>query len=266
MNDNKKKAVKYTPGGGSDRGGLVWMIAGVVIVAVVVLGLVIFSQNKKDDAPSADHSPKATISNGVVAVKDDGVEFRSKDAAASKSAMGIDVYTDFRCPYCAKMEASSGVALGDAVSDGKAVITIRSMHFLDNMMRSDYSLRAVAAFRTVAAEGNADRAWKFHEKLMAEQPAETQTAHEWTNDEFADWAKELGASEETVARIRSGAEVDAAKAASEKAQEKLKGATGKIGSPAVLVADKQINADFYSSAAWLEDVLAQGRNTPAKEN
>jgi protein-disulfide isomerase len=57
----------------------------------------------------------------------------------------VDAYIDFLCPYCRRLEQSSGPALARLVADRRARVAYHPMNFLDAASTTNYSTRAAAA-------------------------------------------------------------------------------------------------------------------------
>lgn len=199
-------------------------VAIAVIVAVIVVGIMMYSKNS---ATQADGYGTSTLS--VATVDDAGVVTVSNGSPE----LSLDVYEDALCPICADFEAQYGQQMAKAVDDGQLELKFRMVDFLNAASFSkDYSTRAYAALMTVAEEDGANPGvfMSFHTAIFdsKNQPREN-GSKDLTNEELADIAADAGASEETQQLIADGTHVAAAAANAQSNLETLREAAAKVG-------------------------------------
>ena len=132
------------------------MIGGVVLVilAVVVGG---FLLNRARDTSAQVSAPAAGSG-------DYGVTIGDKNAPHT-----VVIYEDFICPYCGELERATHTELADLADQGKVYVEYRPF----NLLQTDYSVDAAAAFKVVLDKSGPGVAKKFHDLLYAEQPEES---------------------------------------------------------------------------------------------
>ena len=158
---------------------------------------------------------------------------------AADNAVTIDVYEDPMCPACAQFEEQFGQQINQAVDDGKLILNVHMLNFLNPQSASgDYSTRAIAATLCVAQHSGSQPGvyLTFKEKLYAPgtQPAEGGSG-DLSNQQLADLATAAGASQAAADCITSGSEVPAAAAAAQASQDGLSAAIrSRCRTPSVL--------------------------------
>ncbi|MFE4970855.1 DsbA family protein [Kitasatospora sp. NPDC056651] len=83
----------------------------------------------------------------------------------------LEVYEDFRCPFCEQLETTTGKALQQLADDGTYKIEYHLATFLDNNLGGKGSRTALAAAGAALNEG-VDKFKAFHDVLYANQPDE----------------------------------------------------------------------------------------------
>ncbi|WP_354639929.1 DsbA family protein [Kitasatospora camelliae] len=83
----------------------------------------------------------------------------------------LEVYEDFRCPYCAQLETTAGPAVQQLADDGTYKIEYHLATFLDQGLGGKGSRTALAAAGAALNEG-VDKFKQFHDVLYANQPDE----------------------------------------------------------------------------------------------
>lgn len=87
----------------------------------------------------------------------------------------LSVYEDFRCPFCEKLETTTGKAIQQGADDGTYKIEYHLATFLDNNLGGKGSRTALAAAGAALNEG-VDKFKAFHDVLYANQPQESSDA------------------------------------------------------------------------------------------
>jgi protein-disulfide isomerase len=90
----------------------------------------------------------------------------------------LDVYEDFRCPYCDQLEKADGQTIQQLADGGLFKIQYHMGTFLDGNLGGDGSMKALTAAGAALNEG-VPKFKAFHDMLYANQPGEQ-------DDAFAD--------------------------------------------------------------------------------
>lgn len=246
---------------GGDRTQLIiGGIALVVIVAVIAVGIMMYSKNSATPGDGYGTSTKS------VATADDtgGVTVSNGDAA-----LKLDIYEDALCPICADFEHQYGQQIAKAIDDGQLQVDFHMVDFLNGSSFSgDYSTRAYAALLAVAKnEGSKPGLFmSFHTAIYdaKNQPKENGSS-DLSNDQLAKLAGEVGVSEATQKLIADGSEVDAATKDAQTNMDALRTATAKVGrnagTPTVVGADGiPISTNDVN---WLTNLLPAAQSTEA---
>ena len=231
----KNGSAKYVPRKTSNTTTYVLGAVALVVIAVVVIGGIIWQSNRSE--PRNDGYGSVQNADVQVQLQDKGVVRLGLPSAART----IDVYEDPMCPYCGQLEQTHGQEIAKAVDDGKLAVNYHIVDFLNQLSRSgDYSTRAVAASECVAEGGDAIAYGKFHSQIFSKdgQPRERGSS-DHTNDELAAIAKDAGANDSVQKCISSGSKVDSAKANAEAASQQLS-ALGGQGTPTVFDGTKSV--------------------------
>ena len=147
-------------------------IVGVASAAVLALAAgVAFAVGGSDGGAQAS-GPLVVPANASGA---DGtvVTYGKADAAHT-----LQVYEDFRCPYCQQLETTDGPTMQSLADDGTYKIEYHLATFLDKGLGGKGSRTALAAAGAALNEG-VDKFKQFHDVLYANQPDER-------DDAFAD--------------------------------------------------------------------------------
>ncbi|MFG3053239.1 DsbA family protein [Kitasatospora sp. NPDC048239] len=95
----------------------------------------------------------------------------------------LEIYEDFRCPYCEQLETTNGKTIQQLADAGTYKIEYHLATFLDKGLGGKGSRTALAAAGAALNEG-VDKFKQFHDVLYANQPDER-------NDGFADTGRLL---------------------------------------------------------------------------
>lgn len=241
----KVKAAKYNPQPQSSK--TTYLLGGlaIVVIAVVVIGLVVWQGNKN----KTQNAGYGTVRDAAVQVMDHGVVRVGKPDAKTT----IDAYEDFLCPACAQYERIYGQAVNQAVDEGKIAVRYHMLDFLNSHSASkNYSDRAAGAAMCVAETGDGSVFSKFHTMLFepGTQPEESGSS-DLSNAQLADVAKKAGASPAAVDCISSGAKVDAAAQAAQYGISELEKKMGSVGTPTIYNGDQKVDV---SDPNWLTSI------------
>lgn len=170
---------------GSDRTKVIAGIAVVAVLAIAVIGYVVFQQMKPSTS-GAEAIPLAPADHTISApaVRDGNTVLVGKDTAT----VTVDVYEDFLCPICGTFEKTYGATIKQAVDDGKVKIRYHILPMLNNRSNPPgYSADSANAGLCVADEGKFNA---FHAALFAKQPEEGEAGY--TKDQLIKLGKDLG--------------------------------------------------------------------------
>ncbi|MFB6894164.1 DsbA family protein [Kitasatospora sp. NPDC056327] len=87
----------------------------------------------------------------------------------------LEVYEDFRCPFCEQLETTTGPTVQQLADAGSYKIEYRMATFLDQGLGGKGSRTALAAAGAALNEG-VDKFKQFHDVLYANQPDEREDA------------------------------------------------------------------------------------------
>ncbi|MEO7125049.1 MAG: thioredoxin domain-containing protein [Nakamurella sp.] len=241
---------------------IIGAVAILIIIAVIVVGLVMYSKNNAvQGAGNVSTKSVATMSApGEITVSN------------GSPALKLDVYEDALCPICADLEHQFGGQMAKAVDDGQLTLTYKMVDFLNSSSHSGtYSARALAALMTVAkVDGAKPGVWMaFHTALYNadNQPKEGGTT-DLSNAQLADLAGKLGASADAKKQITDGVEVSAATASATANLASLTAAAAKVGRGAgtPTVTKDGVPVDT-NDTAWLTNLLPKSESsTPTSSN
>ncbi|KJK50412.1 hypothetical protein UK23_10415 [Lentzea aerocolonigenes] len=179
------RAVAQARTSGSDRTKVIAGIAVVAVLALAVIGYVVFQQMKPSTSATGaipQTSPDHIIS--APAVRDGNTVLVGKDTAT----VTVDVYEDFLCPICGTFEKTYGTQIKTAVEDGKVKIRYHVLPMLDRLSKpAGYSSLSANAGLCVADEGKFN---EFHGALFSFQPEEGEAGY--TADQLIQLGKDLG--------------------------------------------------------------------------
>ncbi|HEY2197792.1 MAG TPA: DsbA family protein [Mycobacterium sp.] len=151
----------------------------VVIFAVVLVGYIVISHDKK------------TAANGARAVRVTSSKLVTKDGSHDPKAV-VTFYEDFLCPACGNFERGFGPTVSKLIDDGAIAADYYMVALLSRPQNQDYSSRAANAAYCVADE-SIDAFRRFHTALYTKdiQPSETGTSFP-DNAKLIELAREAG--------------------------------------------------------------------------
>ncbi|MGW2254645.1 DsbA family protein [Kitasatospora sp. NPDC001660] len=138
--------------------------AGAAVLAVVA-GVAFAVSGSSGSSDSASDGPLVVPAN---AGGTDGTVITYGRADAPHT---LEVYEDFRCPYCEQLETTTGKAVQQLADAGTYKIEYHLATFLDNNLGGRGSRTALAAAGAALNEG-VDKFKQFHDVLYANQPDE----------------------------------------------------------------------------------------------
>ncbi|WP_405359000.1 DsbA family protein [Kitasatospora sp. NBC_00085] len=149
-------------------------VVGAATAAVLALaaGVAFAVGGSSGPGDAAAHGPLVTPANASGA---DGtvITYGKGDAPHT-----LEIYEDFRCPYCERLETTDGKTIQQLADAGTYKVEYHLATFLDQGLGGKGSRTALAAAGAALNEG-VDKFKQFHDVLYANQPDER-------NDSFAD--------------------------------------------------------------------------------
>jgi protein-disulfide isomerase len=235
--------------GGSDRTKVIAGIAVVAVLAVAVIGYVVYEQMKPSTSASdtialapADHTISAP------AVREGNTVLVGKDTAT----VTVDVYEDFLCPICGTFEKTYGTDIKKAVEDGKVKIRYNILPMLNRLSKPEgYSTESANAALCVADDGKFNA---FHAALFNSQPEEGDAGY--TKDQLIKLGKEVGVTsagfESCVRNQTYKSQLDELMSKTSNDPVLRDGETGRFrGTPSVASGGKLVDLDNKN---WLSDL------------
>ncbi len=240
------KSTKVSNPNSKGGSGFIWAIVAVVAIAAVVIGYIVMSGQGKKTEHLADREIIDVAFESEFS--DNAVTLKSADAKADAEV--VDLYEDFSCSYCGQLAVNTDEQMQAAIEDGDLVVNVRTLNFLDRGSIDGHSTRAAAAVLALAEAGETDAYWNLRAYLMEDQE---ELYNKWSNDDFADAAKQFGASDETVEKIRSGENVEPTNTLATANADKLNAETGSVSSPRVIQDGEDVPGNDINQ--WLDVVL-----------
>jgi protein-disulfide isomerase len=167
------------------------LTAIVVIFAVVLVGYIVISHDKKGSG-SASRAVRVTSSKLV-----------TQDGGHDPKAV-VSFYEDFLCPGCGNFERTFGPTVSKLIETGAIAADYYMVGILDSPRNKNYSSRAGAAAYCVANEST-DVFVRFHTALFSKelQPSETGSTFP-DNARLIELAREAGAAGKVPDCVKSG--------------------------------------------------------------
>lgn len=228
--------------------GFLWAIVAVVVIAIAVIGYIIYSGQGARTEHLADREFEQVGFEADFA--GDTVTLAAGNVA--EDAPEVELYEDFSCPYCATLAENTDEDMKNAIEDGQLVVNVHTLNFLDNGNADGHSTKSLAALLAIEETGDPALYWNYRSVLMEEQE---DIYNKWSNDDFANAADELGAPGEVVDAIRDGAYTEQAVEVGESNAARLEEQTGNVSSPRVLQNGQDVEVQDINQ--WVEAVVGQ---------
>ncbi|MFS8103515.1 DsbA family protein [Lentzea alba] len=180
-----RAVVQARTSGGSDRTKVIAGVIVVVLLAVAVIGYVVYDSMQSKPSPDAA-IPQAPADHTISApaVRDGNTVLVGKDTAT----VTVDVYEDFLCPICGTFEKTYGTDIKKAVEDGKVKVRYHILPMLNRMSKPEgYSTESANAALCVADDGKFNA---FHAALFNSQPEEGEAGY--TKTQLINLGKAVG--------------------------------------------------------------------------
>jgi protein-disulfide isomerase len=216
------------------------VVAVLAALAVVVVVAVVVTLSGRSSTASVAATYPVRLEGAVVV------------AGQQTARTTVDIYEDYLCPVCARFEQTYGSDITQALNDGQIQVRFHGVAILSSASKpAGYSQRAGnAALCSVDAKIFP----AYHQRLFTDQPAEGSAGK--SNDELVALGRELGAQGDFENCVRSGKNIDAVVAETNRAiaNAALRGPQG-FGTPTVLVGGQKVD---LSNSNWLQDAIQRG--------
>jgi protein-disulfide isomerase len=235
--DASKKIATVTPKAGPNP-VIIGAVIAVVVILAVVLAIVIGSSSKSSSGAGASGK---VVPVGVVGGADGGI--LANPGAVKGNAPTLDLYEDFQCPTCARLEAAMGAQLATIAKAGKVKLVVHVLSFLDGNLKNDSSSRAANA---AACAADAGKFLEYHGNVFAAQPAQEGVGY--TDAQLTEFAKASGISGPALTtwqQCTSSGQHDKYVTDVQTGSEKA----GVFGTPTVKLNGKDITKTLTSAAA-----------------
>lgn len=214
--------------------GFLWALLALIVIVAVVVGYIVISGRDAKNNEFADREREAVSFSSSI----DGSSIVLKSDNAAGDAKVVDLYEDYSCPHCRDLAEATDADMKQLIEEGKIIVHVRSLNFLDNAPGGNSS-RAGAAAYTIAESGDTETYWNYRTLLMDEQE---NIYGQWDNAKFGNVASQLGASEDVAQQITDGANMDAfANDVAAPNATKLEQDGGSVSSPRVFVDGKEVD-------------------------
>ncbi|WP_225564792.1 DsbA family protein [Isoptericola luteus] len=177
---------------------------GVLAVALVALGVVVWMILAEGQKKSVDDVPLSEVTMPSTARADGGITVGADGAAgtANEGAPEIQVYLDYMCPVCGQFEQVNAASVDEMVAAGDATVVYHPISILDAQSQgTDYSTRSASAAAYVADK--APEAFPaYHAALFTNQPSEGTEG--LSDEELSVFAEQAGAPADVVTAVADG--------------------------------------------------------------
>lgn len=227
MSSQKARKVR-NPNQQSNKGFVVFIVAFVAIMSLLMAGFVWFQSRGPQTWSIADVE---TPDNLQVKATSEGngqgqyLTFYTNENVDSI----VSLFTDAQCPVCRQFENENGEDIATIVNRGDTALRVHMMSFLDENHGNTYSNLVSQAMGIVAQNDTPEVAWTMYNSMWEKRPN-----IDMTPDDMAETVKEMGASEDTVEKVRS---IDPKKKdnVNDANIEALEQSVGQVGTPTVFI-------------------------------
>ncbi|PWD51893.1 disulfide bond formation protein DsbA [Serinibacter arcticus] len=173
-------------------------VLGGIVVLVVAVGIVIWSQSQRTLLDAFDGNAPSTADNhaGIT------VGAEGEAGTVNDGAPVMQVYVDFMCPYCGDFEEANAADLEELRAAGDLTVTYHIMSNLDQLSQgTNFSTRAANAAATVAND-SPEHFVAFVEAMFVNQPEENTAG--LSDEEMAAIAVEVGVPQSVADTFSAG--------------------------------------------------------------
>jgi protein-disulfide isomerase len=162
------------------------ILIGGIVAAVAILGIVLAVILGSSSGGSSRASGSSALPQGATGT---GGGIVANASTAKAGAPTLDLYEDFQCPVCGKLEQVFGQQISSMAKAGDIKLVVHMMSFLDAKLGNDSSVRAAAAAACAADQG---KFLDYHGVVYANQPA--QEGAGYTDADLMGFASKAGIS------------------------------------------------------------------------
>ncbi|MGV0429993.1 DsbA family protein [Corynebacterium tuberculostearicum] len=228
--------------------GFIWGVGVLLVIIAVVIGYIVWNGKQSDDGIE-DVNMTMEYSDGAITLKGEN---------ATDDTPEVDLYEDYSCPHCAELAAATDGDMKQAIEDGKLIVHVRTLNFLDGKDiegQDGYSTKAAAAMSELAKSGDVKTYWNLRDFLMQNQQS---VANKWETGDIADQAKELGAEDDVVESMKD-VDIKQGNKVAKTNYDKLDKETGSVSSPRIIKDGKDVPSEKDQKAGknlgdWVEIV------------
>lgn len=177
--DASTKIRKATPKAGPNP-VIIGAVVGALVILAVVVAIVLGTRGSSGGTAAGSSVPV-----GVVGGTGGGILVNATPAKAN--APTLDLYEDFQCPSCARLEEAMGAQLTAMAKAGEIKWVVHTLSFLDDNLKNDSSKRSANAAACAAGAG---KYLPYHDAVFAAQPAKEGDGY--TDAQLTDFAKQTG--------------------------------------------------------------------------
>ncbi|WP_181776410.1 DsbA family protein [Amycolatopsis pittospori] len=152
---------------GGDKKKVIAISVAVAVLAVLVIGGVIWTTSSKDSTEGKVIQAQTGTSAPGVVEKRDGAAVTVGKPEAKKT---IDIYADFLCPVCKQFEESFKADIQEQVNNGTLQVRYHMLPMLNQ--RSDPPGYSLDSANASLAAADAGKFLAFHDALFKDQPQE----------------------------------------------------------------------------------------------
>ncbi|MBP3088139.1 hypothetical protein EML15_03095 [Corynebacterium sp. sy017] len=235
--------------------GFVWAIVALLVVIIAVVAYIVIDGKKANSERIAQNTESVGFN---VSFADNAVVLKSDKAAAD--AKNVEVYEDFACPHCADLATATDEAMKKAIEDGKIIVHIRSLNFLDGMAESKpgrealttingHATKAGTAAYVVAKAQEGDAYWNFRKYLLENQSDIYGSVDE---EQLSKLAADYGASSDVVKTIKSGSEKESYRKVALANYDTLDKEHDGVSSPRIFINGEEYTGENGRMEGWVE--------------
>ena len=239
---------KVTDPNAKGGNGFIWGVGVLLVIIAVVIGYIVWNGKQSDDGIE-DVNMTMEYSDGAITLKGEN---------ATDDTPEVDLYEDYSCPHCAELAAATDGDMKQAIEDGKLIVHVRTLNFLDGKdieNQEGYSTKAAAAMSELAKSGDIKTYWNLRDYMLQNQQ---KVATSWDIKDIADAAKEFGADDDVVDSIKD-VDVKQGNKVAKTNYDKLDKETGTVSSPRIIKDGKDVPSEKDQKAGknlgdWVEIV------------
>lgn len=241
-----------SPNSGSSKGWIAGIIAIIAIIAVAVIFIITTGKSEKNNA-AWDFSDTVLPDNVSVSFSGDSANGPYVEFTNGGEVKGtMDLYSDPRCPVCAKFEMENKDRIVEAINQGHA-LRFHPMTFLDEMTQSDYSQRTSTVLMILAENGDSEAAWKMYSGLWDNQPSESSNELPG-NEDLAIFAESAGASDESVQQIKDMGDGEKGKMLGDDNASFMEQDLGRVSTPNLYINGTINDNPIAGGDKWMEEL------------